>query len=86
MQTKIGEKLLAYLTPTQIFAHQTQIKSYKTMDNLMIQNADVKRGSVKTVVISATRFILRSSTIFMYSPFQGSVKVASTNTEYFMLP
>ena len=52
---------------------------------MVVADADIKRGSVKTVVIWATEFILRSSTIFMYSPFQGSVKVASTNTEYFML-
>ena len=61
---------------------------YEDTKNIVVSDADAdeKRGSVKTVVICATGFILRSSTIFMYSPFQGSVKVASTNTEYFMLP
>ena len=56
-----------------------------TSKGMEVADVDVKRRSVKTVVICATEFILRSSTIFMYSPFQGSVKVASTNTEYFML-
>ena len=56
-----------------------------TLKVMAVAYTDVQRRSVKTVVICATGFILRSSTIFMYSTFQGSVKVASANTEYFML-